>query len=621
MRHTKPHIAILLASSLSLSALGVCQLAVTVFADASKVVCIGSDLTEEEKTLMRYYFGISDDNSVQTIYVTNKDEVDHLSGYIPREQIGTRTVSCAYINPTESGGIKVKTANLQYVTANMIASTLADLGIQNCEVVSACPFQVSGTGALTGIIMAYETATGQTIDATKKEIATQEVVVTKDIAKDVGNIQAEYIIGQTKQEALEKGLTTPQEIKGIVTDIASKDNIQISDTQVNNITNLTQNIVNQNYGDTYITNVTEINNNIQQEIAISNDINIQVETEEETEKQTETKPQEPAQTEPSILSGVNDHVLGENVIVSDTTDPSAIVQSIEQSTEQTETPQTETIDFGWTEETNTQTEETERQTETSQTELQTEVKTESAEQHMASEPVTEQATERVTEPTTEPATELITEQRTEPATEPVSEQGAESTTEQATEAVTEPVIEKQQLTELYGYNLTTMAPDDAGRFVQMEAYCSQKFPYTEGKEADADAASAMAQKATETGTTPAQPISEIAKTILDTVYAAYVEALATPTPKVAEPETEPQKTLEEQLQEVISQMVQADTLTEQDKEEVLKAFDEIMHPQIAEETGILSETAPETEQDSAGMEKQDLNIDTQMPLETEMPVT
>ena len=629
MRHTKPHIAILLASSLSLSALDVCQLAVPVFADASKVVCIGSDLTEEEKTLMRYYFGISDDNSVQTIYVTNQDEVDHLSGYIPREQIGTRTVSCAYINPTESGGIKVKTANLQYVTANMIASTLADLGIQNCEVVSACPFQVSGTGALTGIIMAYETATGQTIDTTKKEIATQEVVITKDIAKDVGNIQAEYIIGQTKQEALEKGLTTPQEIKGIVTDIASKDNIQISDTQVNNITNLTQNIVNQNYGDTYITNVTEINNNIQQEIAISNDINIQVETEEETEKetekQTEAKPQEPAQTEPSILSGVNDHVLGENVIVSDTTDPSAIVQSIEQSTEQTETPQTETVDFGWTEETNTQTEETERQTKTSQTELQTEVKTESAEQQTESEPVTEPATEPVTEAVTkqpeETVTEDVTEQVTEPTTEPATELGTEQGTEPATEPVSEQTTEKQQLAELYGYNLTTMEPDDAGRFLQMETYCSQKFPYAKDKEADMDAASAMAQKAAETGTTPTQPISEAAKTILDTVYAAYAETLVTPTPEAAEQETEPQKTLEEQLQEVVSQMTQAGTLTEQDGEDILKTFNEILHPQIAEETGSLPETILEPEQDVTSPEEQDLNIDTQMPLETEMPVT
>ena len=38
---------------------------------------------------------------------------------------------------------------------------------------------MSGTGALTGIIMAYETATGETIDKAKKDIATQEVVVTR----------------------------------------------------------------------------------------------------------------------------------------------------------------------------------------------------------------------------------------------------------------------------------------------------------------------------------------------------------------------------------------------------------------------------------------------------------
>ena len=68
-----------------------------VFADASKVVSIGNDLTAEQKKTMMKYFGISGDKSVQQITVTNKDEVSHLSGYIPLEQIGTRTVSCAYI--------------------------------------------------------------------------------------------------------------------------------------------------------------------------------------------------------------------------------------------------------------------------------------------------------------------------------------------------------------------------------------------------------------------------------------------------------------------------------------------------------------------------------------------
>ena len=151
----------------------------------------------------------------------------------------------------------------------MIASTLADLGIKNCEVVSACPFQVSGTGALTGIIMAYETATGETIDKTKKDIATQEVVVTKDLAKDIGNVQAEYIINQAKAEAVQNNISDKQEIQNTVTNIVNNNNINVSNDQIENITNLTQNIVNENYGDTYINNITEINNNIKQEIAAS----------------------------------------------------------------------------------------------------------------------------------------------------------------------------------------------------------------------------------------------------------------------------------------------------------------------------------------------------------------
>ena len=41
---------------------------------------------------------------------------------------------------------------------------------------AAAPFEVSGTGALTGILMAYESASGEQLDETKKEIATQEMI-------------------------------------------------------------------------------------------------------------------------------------------------------------------------------------------------------------------------------------------------------------------------------------------------------------------------------------------------------------------------------------------------------------------------------------------------------------
>lgn len=325
MRKNNKLLAFICAAATAASGLTL-SMPYNVFADATKVVSIGNDLTDAQKKTMLKYFGIEGDQSVQRINVTNKDEISHLSSYIPLEQIGTRTVSCAYIKPTESGGIRVRTANLQYVTANMIASTLADLGIKNCEVVSACPFQVSGTGALTGIIMAYETATGETIDQAKKDIATQEVVVTKDLAKDIGNVQAEYVVNQAKVDAINGNMKDKEQIQENVTNIVNNNNINISNDQIENITNLTQNIVNENYDNSYTENITEINNNIKQEIDASDDIDIDVDIED-----TNTDDDEELVPDDSITENLDDSLLGDNVIASSTDDASLIVDTAESS--------------------------------------------------------------------------------------------------------------------------------------------------------------------------------------------------------------------------------------------------------------------------------------------------
>ena len=121
-------------------------------ADASKVVTLGADLTDEQKNTMMKYFK-ADASQVQIITVNNQDERNYLGKYISSAQIGTRTLSCAYVKPTQSGGIKVRTANLNYVTCNMLANALSTAGVSNCEAVAACPYEVSGTGALTGVMM------------------------------------------------------------------------------------------------------------------------------------------------------------------------------------------------------------------------------------------------------------------------------------------------------------------------------------------------------------------------------------------------------------------------------------------------------------------------------------
>ena len=176
----------------------------TVSADSRKVVTIGADLNESQRNSIIKYFGV-DLNKVDVIYVTNQDERDHLGSHVPLEQIGTHTISCAYVQPKSSGGIQVKTANFNWVTSNMIASALSTSGVKNCDVIAAAPFEVSGTGALTGAIMAYEAASGETLNKAKKDTAVQEIVTTSQVAETVGQQQATQIVNEIKIQVIESG--------------------------------------------------------------------------------------------------------------------------------------------------------------------------------------------------------------------------------------------------------------------------------------------------------------------------------------------------------------------------------------------------------------------------------
>ena len=215
-------------------------------ADASKVVTLGADLTDEQKNTMMKYFK-ADASQVQIITVNNQDERNYLGKYISSAQIGTRTLSCAYVKPTQSGGIKVRTANLNYVTCNMLANALSTAGVSNCEAVAACPYEVSGTGALTGVMMAYETASGKQLDSTKKDLATKEVVVTGDVAQQVGGDNATNILNQAKLQIIGDNVQNADEIYNIVNNIAIQNNVSLSSDELNTITALLQEIVQQNY--------------------------------------------------------------------------------------------------------------------------------------------------------------------------------------------------------------------------------------------------------------------------------------------------------------------------------------------------------------------------------------
>lgn len=215
-------------------------------ADSSKVVTLGANLSDEQKNDMYEYFGTSTDK-VETIEVTNDDERKYMEGIATESQIGTRTYSCSYVEPTESGGIQVKTANLTFVTSSMIASTLTTSGVENCNVVAASPIEVSGTGALTGIMMAYETASGETLDEGQKEAATEELVTTGELADAIGQEEATDLMNNIKQEVIEEGITDKDEIQDVVEDNADNLNITLTQEQLDKIVALMEKISQYDY--------------------------------------------------------------------------------------------------------------------------------------------------------------------------------------------------------------------------------------------------------------------------------------------------------------------------------------------------------------------------------------
>ena len=307
MKKAKSMAAILCGACLVLSGT-----AVPTMADSMKVVTLGADLSDEQKNTMMRYFNV-DSSQVQILTITNQDERDHLSAYVPLEQIGTRTVSCAYVKPTQSGGIKVRTANLNWVTCNMIATSLSTSGVKNCEVVAACPFEVSGTGALTGIQMAYETATGEQLDSTKKELATEEMVVTGTLADEVGKNDATTVMNNSKMQVIKDNVQNVDDIYNIVINVAQENNVTLDSDQIDQIVNLLQQIAQQDYNyDDVKATLEQVNQNTS---GSSDEIGEIAAEEDNTVEAGESADGD------DILNNVDNSVLGGDVVQSSTENP------------------------------------------------------------------------------------------------------------------------------------------------------------------------------------------------------------------------------------------------------------------------------------------------------------
>ncbi|QAT40519.1 DUF1002 domain-containing protein [Clostridium sp. JN-9] len=207
-----------------------------VYADSYKTVTLGGDLTDSQKQDMLKYFGV-DKQSANVIEVNIDEEKKYLGDTVDSSKIGTKSISCSYVEPTSSGGINVSINNIDWVSSNMIKNALITAGVKNANVKVSAPFSVSGTAALTGILKGYENNTnGSKISEDKKKAANEELATTADLGDKIGKDKAAGVMNDIKTQVIKDKPKNEDAVRKIVENTVNNYNLNLSAGDINKIT-------------------------------------------------------------------------------------------------------------------------------------------------------------------------------------------------------------------------------------------------------------------------------------------------------------------------------------------------------------------------------------------------
>lgn len=207
-------------------------------ADSFKNVTLGGDLNPQQKEQMLKYFGVTK-NDANVIEVNIDEETKYLSGAASKSQIGSKSISCSYVEPTSKGGLTVSINNITWVNESMIKNALITAGIENANVKVSAPFKVSGTAALTGILKGFESSKGgKKIDENKKKAANEELVVTGNLGEKIGQDEAAGLVNEVKKEVIKEKPKNEEELKKVVTNVTNNYNFNLSNEDLQSLTAL-----------------------------------------------------------------------------------------------------------------------------------------------------------------------------------------------------------------------------------------------------------------------------------------------------------------------------------------------------------------------------------------------
>lgn len=205
-------------------------------------LALGADLNDNERKAVLELMNITetDVEGYDVIEVTNEEERNYLGDYLDASIIGSRALSSVLVvKQVEGFGIEVTTSNITYCTEGMYRNALITAGVEDAKVIVAGPFSITGTAALVGAMQAYGVMTGEEITEEAMDAAINELVVTSNIAEDMGNSEkAEQLMALVKQQIVERDLKSPEDIKAAVMEAAQTLEMNLTDEQAASVMSL-----------------------------------------------------------------------------------------------------------------------------------------------------------------------------------------------------------------------------------------------------------------------------------------------------------------------------------------------------------------------------------------------
>lgn len=207
---------------------------------------LGANLSEAQRDTVLQLLGVDPAqlSEYDVIYTTIDEEYQYLGSYLSADTIGQRSLSSVLVVKRDQGnGINITTKNISYCTIGMYKNALITAGITDADIIVAGPFPISGTAALVGAMKAYSVMTGEEVSRESMDTALNELVLTGDLVEEVGDSeQVEEFIAYLKQQVVEQGIESEEDIQRVIEEASREFHISLSDEDMQKINELLQKI-------------------------------------------------------------------------------------------------------------------------------------------------------------------------------------------------------------------------------------------------------------------------------------------------------------------------------------------------------------------------------------------